>query len=246
MKVKYGLVAAAFLSLVACRTHLNITKIQPEKNIRVMPSIAENERVKSLIAPYKKTMEEQMNSKISHTDVELTKVGDNSNLGNLLADYTYEGASEWAAKNGVPQVDAAVINIGGIRSTIGKGDILLKHIFEVMPFENEVVIVKMKGTEVAGLFNYYKEKKNNPVSRLVIETDGNTLQQSLIGGQPLDLEKTYYIATSDYLAFGGDKMWFFSKSEMISTGVKLRDLFIEKFKQNPRVKIPTDTRLIFK
>jgi 2',3'-cyclic-nucleotide 2'-phosphodiesterase (5'-nucleotidase family) len=42
-------------------------------------------------------------------------------------------------------VDAALINIGGIRTTIGKGDILLKSVFEVMPFENEVIIVKMKG-----------------------------------------------------------------------------------------------------
>ena len=57
-----------------------------------------------------------------------------------MADFTYEGAEEWA-KNDI-DVDAAVINIGGIRSTIGAGDILTKHVFEVMPFENEVVIVK--------------------------------------------------------------------------------------------------------
>ena len=54
-------------------------------------------------------------------------------------------------------VDAAVINIGGIRSTIGAGDILTKHVFEVMPFENEVVIVKMKGSDLRGLFQYYLE-----------------------------------------------------------------------------------------
>ena len=39
-----------------------------------------------------------MNSKISYTSVDLNKSGDNSNLGNLLADFTYEGTEEWGEK----------------------------------------------------------------------------------------------------------------------------------------------------
>jgi 2',3'-cyclic-nucleotide 2'-phosphodiesterase (5'-nucleotidase family) len=54
-------------------------------------------------------------------------------------------------------------NIGGIRAVIGAGDILVKNVFEVMPFENEIVLVKMKGSDLDGLFNYYAEtEKNNP------------------------------------------------------------------------------------
>ena len=40
-------------------------------------------------------------------------------------------------------------------------------------------------------------------------------------------------------------MYFFKKGEMISTGIKLRDLFLEKFKENPEIKAPTDIRLTF-
>lgn len=239
----YGLSLAA---LASCHTKLNMARVQPQKNISISADMEADRRSQALIEPYKKTMEAQMNSKISHTAVELTKMGDNSSLGNLLADYTYEGAAEWAAKNNFPPIDGAVINIGGIRSSIGQGDILLKHVYEVMPFENEVVIVKMPAKAMDALFDYYlKNQKNNPVSHLVVETGNGMLLKALANGKAIESGKTYYIATSDYLALGGDNMKFFSQGEMVSTGIKLRDLFIEKFKANPEVKTPTDLRLIF-
>ena len=155
MKIKFLLIASAFLSVTACKTPLNIAQVSPEKNISLSKDLPEDQQFKNVIEPYKQEVEGKMNTKISHTAVDLNKQGDNSNLGNLLADYTFEGADEWAKKNGIPTgVDGAVINVGGIRSTIGAGDILTKHVYEVMPFENEVVIVKMKGSDLQGLFDY--------------------------------------------------------------------------------------------
>ncbi|MCD9856134.1 5'-nucleotidase C-terminal domain-containing protein [Epilithonimonas sp. JDS] len=235
------------LLLVSCKTPLNIANIHTEKNIYVTDQLQEDKAIDDVIQPYKHELEGKMNAIISHTNVELSKSGDNSNLGNLLADYTFEGADEWAKKNNIPSIDAAVINIGGIRTIIAKGDILTKQIYEVMPFENEIVIIKMNGKDVEGLFDYYlKTQKNNPVSHLIIETENGSLSKKLINGKTIDDHKTYYIATSDYLALGGDNMFFFSKGEMISTGIKMRDLFLEKFKQNPEISSPDDVRLIFK
>lgn len=246
MKNKIGLLALVALMFVSCKAPLQVTQVQPQKNKSITSEITENQEFVKIITPYKEGLEKEMNSKISYTAVDLNKSGDNSNLGNLLADFTYEGAEEWADKNNI-DVDAAVINIGGIRSTIGAGDILTKHIFEVMPFENEVVIVKMKGTDLQGLFQYYLEtQKNNPVSHLYIETEKGKINKALIDGEELEKEKTYYIATSDYLALGGDNMKFFSKGEMISTGIKLRELFLEYFKKNPEIKANKEVRLNFK
>lgn len=249
MKNKFFLLGFVALSLLSCKTKktLNITDIVTEKNIKITSEIEPDKEISEMIVPYKKTLETKMNSKISRTDIELTKIGNNSNLGNLLADYTLEGAKEWGNKNQYPKIDLAVINIGGIRTSIGKGDILLKHIYEVMPFENELVIVKMNGAQLQGLFNYYLEtQKNNPVANMIIETENGKINKALINGIPINPNQIYHIATSDYLALGGDNMRFFSVGEMISTQIKLRDLYIEKFKQNPQVKTPTDLRLIFK
>ncbi len=234
------------LLLIGCKAPLNIANVHTEKNIYITSGLRDDKEMDAIIQPYKNELEGKMNTKISHTNVELNKSGDNSNLGNLLADYTFEGAEEWARKNNFPAIDAAVINIGGIRTIIPKGDIVTKQIYEVMPFENEIVIIKMIGKDVEGLFDYYlKTQKNNPVSHLIIETDANVISRKLINGQPINYNKTYYIATSDYLATGGDNMFFFSKGEVIFTGIKMRDLFLEKFRQNPEVSVPDDVRLIF-
>lgn len=248
MKNKFLLLGIALASLTACKTAstLQLANVQPQQNISINNELKNDEEFVKVIEPYKEKLDREMNQKISHTSVDLTKQGDNSNLGNLLADYTFEGGNEWAKINLKKNVDAALINIGGIRTTIGKGDIMLKNIFEVMPFENEVIIVKMKGTDLQGLFDYYaKTQVNNPVSHLYIETKNGQLNQSLINGQKIDTDKYYYIATSDYLALGGDNMKFFAKGESIPTGIKLRDLFIEYFKKTPEVLPNTDVRLNF-
>lgn len=247
MKFRSIVLATAIITLGACKSHLNIANIHTEKNIVIDHQLTEDATMKSFIEPYKKEMDAKMNTKISHTNVDLTKDGDDSNLGNLLADFTFEGAQDWATKNNLPQLDGGVINIGGIRSVIGKGDITTKQVFEVMPFENEVVIVKLKGKDLQGLFDYYAEnQKNNPVSHLVIETDKNKITKQLVNGKPIDFAKDYYIVTSDYLAFGGDRMYFFTKGELIPTGIKLRELFLDKFKAMPEVIVPKDVRLVFK
>lgn len=244
--MKTLLFSACLLGFIACHTPMQISETKIYPNTKITKSIASDAEFVKTIAPYKKKLEEKMNQKIAHTNFNLDKSSDNSPLGNLLADYTWEGAKDWA-KNQNLKIDGAIINSGGIRSTIGKGDILLKHIFEVMPFENELVIVQFSGDKMQGIFDYYQEKqKNNPVANFIIEIDNNQISKALLNSQLIDENKTYYIATSDYLATGGDGMIFFKAGKMISTGIKLRDLYIEKFKDKREIIPPKDIRLTFK
>ncbi|WP_175621514.1 5'-nucleotidase C-terminal domain-containing protein [Chryseobacterium schmidteae] len=247
MQNKFLLLGIALLSLTACKTtSLQVANVQTQKNISINKELKDDEGFAKFIEPYTLKLNKEMNQKISYTQVDLTKEGDNSNLGNLLADYTFDGADVWTKANLNKNVDAALINIGGIRTTIGKGDILLKNVFEVMPFENEVIIVKMKGSDVQGLFDYYaKTQVNNPVSHLYIETNNGQFTKTLINGKVVNPAQDYYIATSDYLALGGDNMKFFSKGESIPTGIKLRDLFIDYFKKNTEIDPKEDIRLNF-
>ncbi|WP_262151581.1 5'-nucleotidase C-terminal domain-containing protein [Chryseobacterium foetidum] len=247
MQNKFLLIGIALLSLTACKTtSLQVASVQTQKNISINQDLKANEDFAQFIEPYTEKLNKEMNQKISYTQVDLTKEGDNSNLGNLLADYTFDGATVWAKANLNKNIDAALINIGGIRTTIGKGDILLKNVFEVMPFENEVIIVKFKGSDLQGLFDYYaKNQKNNPVSHLYIETNNGLASKSFINGKAVNPNQDYYIATSDYLALGGDNMKFFARGESIPTGIKLRDLFIEYFKKNQQINPQEEIRLNF-
>jgi len=247
MKNKSILLGVVLMAAVSCTTQLNVSQVSPQKNQLINGEIAQKKELVSVITPYKKELENKMNQKISHTEVELNRKGDNSSLGQLLADFVLEGANDWGAKNTIPVVDAAILNVGGIRNDISKGDILLRNIFEVMPFENQLVIVKMKGEDIQGVFDYYeKQKRNNPVAGFTIVVENGKLKQGLINGEKPKAGQYYYIATSDYLAYGGDYMKFFLKGEqLILTEMTLRDLFIEKFKQNPEIRIKQEQRLQF-
>ena len=246
MRIKYYLLDGIFSVLMACHPNMNLVDVKTQENIVIGQEIEDKKEFVKLIAPYKEKLDDRMNQKISHTSVELNRVGDNSNLGALLSDYLLEGANDWAVKNKMPKVDAAILNIGGIRNNISEGDIFVRNIFEVMPFENEMVIIKMKGEDIQGIFDYYeKHQKNNPVTQLNIIVKDGKLIEGLINGEHPQIGKTYYIATSDYLAMGGDSMYFFEKGEMIKTNVILRDLFLEYFRKNPEVKVKNDVRLKF-
>lgn len=246
MRIKYYLLGGIFSVLMACHPNMNLVDVKTQENIVIGQEIEDKKEFVKLIAPYKEKLDDRMNQKISHTMVELNRMGDNSNLGALLSDYLLEGANDWAVKNKMPEVDAAILNIGGIRNNISEGDILVRNIFEVMPFENEMVIVKMKGEDIQGIFDYYeKYQKNNPVAQLNIIVKDGKLIEGLINGEHPQIGKTYYIATSDYLAMGGDSMYFFEKGETIKTDVILRNLFLEYFRKNPEVKVKNDIRLKF-
>ena len=246
MRIKYYLLGGIFSVLMACHPNMNLVDVKTQENIVIGQEIEDKKEFVKLIAPYKEKLDDRMNQKISHTMIELNRMGDNSNLGALLSDYLLEGANDWAVKNKMPKVDAAILNIGGIRNNISEGDILVRNIFEVMPFENEMVIVKMKGEDIQGIFDYYeKHQKNNPVAQLNIIVKDGKLIEGLINGERPQIGKTYYIATSDYLAMGGDSMYFFEKGETIKTDVILRNLFLEYFRKNPEVKVKNDIRLKF-
>ena len=246
MNIKVGFSILALIALTSCKTPMVMSRIEPSQNFLITQDIKEDEVFAKTIAPYKAELESKMGAVLSHTKVELNKSGDNPNLGMLLSDFTYSAAKEWALKNNIPSVDAAVINIGGVRTILPAGDITVKNVYEVMPFENEIVIMKMKGSDLTGLFDYYALKQvNNPVTNFTIEVNKGVLTKKLINGKEVDPSKIYYIATSDYLALGGDYMSFFKKGELIATGLKMREAFLEQFKVNKEIVAPNETRLKF-
>lgn len=248
MLKKSVLLLSLMLSLLSCSTAMHLTEAVPHKNTPVTQEQKDDPKIAAVIAPYRAKMLQALDRKIAHTDLELSKSGDNSRLGNLLADYTLEGAQAYAKEKILPfTVDAAVLNIGGIRNSIAKGDITVRNVMEVMPFENELVIVKLKGEDLSGLLSYYDStQKNNPVSAMYLDVSETTPQLKFKNGRLINPYEYYYIATSDYLALGGDRMDFFKKGEIISTGIKLRDLYLKIFESQKNIYGPDDVRLRFR
>ena len=101
-----------------------------------------------------------------------------------------------------------------------------------MPFENEVVVTKLIGNDIYKLIDYLRKvKRAHPISGLKLELDKNyELINAEINNKDIDIKKYYYVATSDFLLNGGDKMDFFNKSsENTFLNYKIRDLLIDYF-----------------
>ena len=101
-------------------------------------------------------------------------------------------------------MDLAITNTGGIRVDIAKGDVLLDDIVSMLPFANYLCYVQIPGSELRGVFEFMAEKGVQCISgaRLVIKD--KKLVSAVIGGEPLDDERLYGVATIDFLLDGGD------------------------------------------
>src|SRR5690606_1640181 len=110
-----------------------------------------------------------------------------------------------------------------------KGNLTIKNIYELMPFENQALIVTLSGEKVMEMIKYLSESGvGHPVSGIkFVPNDKSSIE---INGQKFDENKTYTVVTNDYLQKGGDEMYFFSEPvEMEFLNVKLRDLMLQYF-----------------
>jgi 2',3'-cyclic-nucleotide 2'-phosphodiesterase (5'-nucleotidase family) len=125
-----------------------------------------------------------------------------------------------------------LLNHGGIRSIISKGNVTSRTAYEVMPFENSVVVVELKGEALLKMVDYLiQSKRAHPVAgiQLILNKD-NTVNTFTINGKPVDKNKSYYVATSDYLVTGGDNMTFFKEAlSKTETDYKIRNAMIDFF-----------------
>ena len=143
-------------------------------------------------------------------------------------------------------IDICLLNHGGIRSIIPKGNVTARTAYEIMPFENSAIVIGLKGEQIIEIVNYIiSEKKPHPLKGLTFTIDKNNQHKSImINGKTLDDSKVYYVVTSDYLSNGGDNMIFFKKGiEKYNLDYKLRNIIIDYFKENKTIFPNKDIRI---
>jgi 5'-nucleotidase len=169
-----------------------------------------------------------------------------SSLGNLYADICYEKANPIFHKETNKNIDFALFNYGGIRTIIPKGDITVKNIFELMPFENKLIVVELTGEKTKELFNYLQMRKEaHPISHLKLKMKKDKLISILVEDAPFDHSKNYFVLTHDYLQHGGDHMEFFKNPvHLFKTEYKVRDALIDYLKDTDTIQVKLDGRFV--
>lgn len=238
-------------SFLSCQKQNFFNSKITAKTIKIDSSLVLDSLITLKIKPYKDKMVTEINTIISYTPKNLTRTDGKlqSSLGNLLADLCYRRANPIFNKAEGKNIDFALFNYGGIRAGINRGNVTNKHAFELMPFENNLVIVELSGAKIQELISYFiAENIAHPLSEQVKLTlfQDNTYEL-LINKKKFDTTKNYFVLTSDYLQNGGDRMTFFKNPISIcKTEYKLRHAIIDEFKSLDTLFAKTDQRIVIK
>src|SRR5690606_801973 len=128
--------------------------------------------------------------------------------------------------------DLAFATKGGIRNDLKAGDITVGHIFEVMPFENTLTVIELKGSQIRQLADYIAKTHGQPIAGMTLMISANGAQDIKIKGQPIDDNKLYKLVTYDYLANGGDNLTLLTQSvSRINYPQRMREGLIEYVSQ---------------
>lgn len=146
--------------------------------------------------------------------------------------------------------DAALQNGGGIRAELPAGPVTLRSIFNIMPFDNAMVTLSMKGSDLRTVFDHgIGMGKMAQISGAHIIYDrakpaGERLASVTVGGAALDDTKVYSIVTLDFLTSGGDGYSVFNRFISSGTaGVLARDLLNECARKQGSIVAPALGRL---
>lgn len=240
-----------FFSLVACK---NAPLTNSPYNINgerlpINPSIEANPEIEAFIQPYSKHLNETLDSTLAYNPRNLNKNDGrlNTSIGNLMADLVMQQANPIFKSRTGNQIDMVLLNYGGIRAGIDKGMVTARTGYKLMPFENEIVVAELSGAKMLELLNYLEKAKTaHPISGLELKVDKDfKILSATINGAPITAEKSYFVATSDYLQQGGDNMNFFKDPiNLYHINYKLRNAIIDHFKKVDTLKAAVDNRYI--
>ncbi|MEY3237794.1 MAG: hypothetical protein RI883_1895 [Bacteroidota bacterium] len=196
-----------------------------------------NVHIDSVIMPYKDSLSLEMNEIIAASLIDFSVKRPNSNLGNWVADALFVNQTK-TVRLSTPII--CLLNTGGIRSTINKGDITIGDMFKLMPFDNEIVWVELPVSVIPEIEEYLKKSGGEPISNCMLKNG------KLVFNNWNENASTFWVITSDYLMNGGDKMAFFSKKINVNnTGVLMRDALITEARIQTVLQEDTIIRISF-
>jgi len=218
---------------IACRS-LTVTKVESsnirmDSTLRVVPDA----KIESVIAPYRLILMHEIKEVLCSSKAPLYSGRPESPLSNFCADLVRNESDSVCLKQ-FPSIhiSIAMVNRGGLRVPIPKGEVKVLDMFELMPFENEVVFLRMSGTELRRFIDHMAARGGEGVSGMNFGINENKGINPVIEGKPLDDSKIYWLATSDYLANGGDGNVVLKEiTERVSSGIKLRNMFIDHLRK---------------
>ena len=225
----------------ACHRPLHVSKTTGQVLLvdSTYKAVQDTQYLQSL-APIKEDLEKQLGAPIGYAPEALTVNRPECTMLNWACDALLAIAQKQCPN----PVDMAVVNIGSMRCEWAAGEITFRNVFELMPFDNELVVLTLTGEEIHRLCEIVATNNGEGMAGLRLKARNGKVLQVEINCKSLEKDKTYTVATSDYLSQGNDGMLPLKNHiQCWNSEEKIRDLYIEYIKQVKVVQAKVDGRM---
>ena len=180
--------------------------------------------IQQLVKPYADSVEAVMSDTLGLLNVTLEKKLPDGSLGNFLADAYLEMARvKWNSKAAI-----AYMNHGGIRvNSIAAGPVKRSTVYEVMPFDNEMILIEVTGSLLKDFLDGVAKDGGGGVAGMSFVIKDKQATNILVGGKPLQPGEKYLMVNSDYVVNGGGGFNGFKSLARTRTGYLLRDAILD-------------------
>lgn len=155
-----------------------------------------DENVLAFVDNLEKPVIQIMNEPVGSSAGELSKGGEESTLGDWVSDVLRESA----------HADVGIVNRGGLRTSLPSGQILFRHVFGIMPFDNRLASVKVTGDDLKRILENSFSKDGTSLQFSGVEivydklsADGAHIKSLKVGGVPMRPEQIYTVGTMDFI-----------------------------------------------
>ncbi len=196
------------------------------------PTCCDRLKTSEIVAKYKPTVD-SYGATIAVCPKGLERGDIETQLGDWSVDVLYDYARKYLDTTGRSStpLDFSIMNFGGMRTEMPKGEVNSLDILSIFPFDNYLVIIELPGKNVNQLFEFLSKTRIQPMSHVKFAVKNNQITECLINGEPVDENRTYYIATIDFLMNGGDGLVALGRNVgVIETHIKMMDLFLTSIK----------------
>lgn len=177
------------------------------------------------IAPFKAKLDAEMNRVLVQSIRPMKKAEGESPLGTMVCDAMAAGIVSKGLVRG--SVDFAIVNTGGLRSSFPAGSIKVTDVYELMPFENALVLISIKGGDLRQLLAQVAASPGYNFSGARITVAGNKLLTAEVAGLALNDEQVYTMAVSDYILDSAKKFPYLATAKRIESGMTIREAIIK-------------------
>ncbi len=195
-----------------------------------------------VLLPYKTRVHGTSAEAIGYSQTAMTTGRPESLLGNWAADAVME-YSDFA--NG-KRADLCILNLGSMRSGMPEGELLLGDVENIIPYEDYLVVVSLRGSDLLTLMGEIAIAQGEAVSkevRMSITKEG-AMKEVSISGKRVENERIYSVVTLDYLADGYDKLPSMAKAlDVRKSNICIRDVLVDTVRREGTVTSHLDGRI---